>query len=98
MVLVQDRIDCIDGILGILIEVHVVLLIDSLQLGVESANHHIAETVGLDPGPVVNLIGRDVFCVAGHIGRSESIGSLSAYHRHQLVILVRYGDERCSIT
>ena len=56
VLLVKNGIHCIDGILGILIEVHVVLFIYSLQLCVESADNEIAETVSLDPGPVVYLV------------------------------------------
>ena len=56
VILVKNGIHSIDGILGILIQVHVILLIYSLQLCVESADNEIAETVSLDPGPVVYLV------------------------------------------
>ena len=50
------------------------------------------EPVGLDAGPVVDLVRRDVFGVDGHVGRGEGVGALGSDHGHQLVIFIRYGN------
>ena len=69
----------------------VVLLVDSLQLGMEATDNHVLKTVCLDLCPVLYLIGRNVLDIACNIVRGVSIGSLSTDGRHQLVVLV--GDE-----
>ncbi len=66
----------------------VVLLIDSLQLGVESADNHVLEAVTLYLSPCVNLIGRDVLHITGDIIGSVSVATLRANGRHELVILI----------
>ncbi len=58
----------------------------------ESADHHIAETISLDTGPIVNLVGRDVLRIYGLVRRSPCIGAVSAYDGHELVILVGNGE------
>ena len=73
---------------------HVLLLVNSLQLGVEAADHGVLKPVGLDPGPVVDLVRRDVLDVYGHVLRRKSIGAVGADGRHQFVVLVRDGDFR----
>ena len=73
---------------------HVLLLVDGLQLGVEAADHGVLETVGLDLGPVVDLVRRDVLDVYGHVLRREGIGAVGADGRHQFVVLVGDGDLR----
>ena len=75
-------------------EGHVLLLIDGLELRVETADHDIAEAVRLDTGPVVNLVGRDVLRVDGLVGRSPGIGAVGADDGHELVVLVRDGQFR----
>ena len=67
----------------------VILLVNSLQLGVETANHHILETIGLDLSPVINLVRWDILGIASHVVRSVGIGTLSTNGSHQLVVLVR---------
>ena len=56
VILVKNGIHCIDGILGIIIQVHVVLLINGLKFSVESADNEVAETVSLNLCPVVYLV------------------------------------------
>ena len=73
---------------------HVLLLVNSLQLGVEAADHGVLKPVGLDPGPVVDLVRRDVLDVYGHVLRRKSIGAVGADGRHQFVVLVGDGDFR----
>ena len=69
----------------------VIFLVDGLQLGVETADDHILETVGLYLCPILNLIGRNVLCVASHIVRSEGIRTFGSDGCHQFVVFV--GDE-----
>ena len=69
-------------------QIHVILLIDSLQLRMETANHHVLETVSLYLCPVLHLVRRDVLGIAGDIVRRESIGTLCTDGSHQLVVLV----------
>ena len=71
--------------------VHVVLLVDGLQLGVEAAENDVLEAVGLDLGPVLQLVGRNVLGIAGHVVAGVGIGAATADGRHRLVVLV--GDE-----
>ena len=67
----------------------VVLLIDSLQLGMETADDHILETVCLNLGPVFYLVRRNVLDIAGNVIRGVGIGTLGTNSRHQLVVFVR---------
>ena len=57
----------------------------------EAAYHHILETVGLYPGPVADLVGRDILRIAGHVVGGVGVRPLGADGSHQLVVLV--GDE-----
>ena len=66
----------------------VVLLIHGLQLGVETADDHILEPVGLDACPAVHLVGGDVLGIAGDVGAGIGVGALAADACHQFVILV----------
>ena len=80
-----QRIDHLVGIVG---QVDVVLLIDSLQFGMEATDHHVTEAVGLNLGPVVHLIRGDVLHIACHIVRREGVGALRANGSHEFVVLV----------
>ena len=71
---------------------HVLLLIDGLQLGVEAADHQMTETVGLDTGPVVDLVGGDVLGIDGLVVGGPGVGPGGADDSHQFVILV--GDRQ----
>ena len=66
----------------------VVLLIHGLQLGVETTDDHVLETVGLDACPAVHLVGGDVLGITGHVGAGIGVSALTADAGHQLVILV----------
>ena len=70
-------------------EPHVVLLVHRLQLGVETAYHHVLESVALYSRPVLHLVCRNVLHVAGHVVARVGVAALRAYSRHQFVILVR---------
>ena len=65
MVRVEGGEQCLIHLAAVLGKGHVLLLIDGLQLGVESPDHVVAETVSLDARPVVDLIGRNVLGVHG---------------------------------
>ena len=54
----------------------VVLLIDSLQLGMETADDHVLETVCLNLGPVFYLVRRNILDIAGNVIRGVGIGTL----------------------
>ena len=70
---------------------HVFLLVDRFQLGVESADHDVLEAVGLDPGPVLDLVRRNVFDIDRPVHRGVGVGFQSADRRHQFVVLVGDG-------
>ena len=55
----------------------------------EATDNHMLETVALYPRPVLHLVGRNVFRVAGHIVAGIGIGALGTDGGHQLVILIR---------
>ena len=67
----------------------VLLLVYSLQLGMETADHHVLESVALYLSPILYLVVRDVLYIAGHIVGSIGVGALASDARHQLVVLVR---------
>ena len=69
----------------------IILLIDSLQLGVETTYHHVLESVGLDLCPVLNLVRRDILRIAGHVVRRVGVRPFCTDGSHQLVVLI--GDE-----
>ena len=79
-------------------QIHVVFLVDGFQLGMETANHHVLETVGLNLRPVLNLVRRDVLYVARHIVRREGIRTLGTDSCHQLVVLVGNEVLCCHLT
>ena len=79
---------CTPNLVTIVGKVDVILLINSFQLGMETTDNHILETVGLNLSPVVNLIRRDVLYITGDIVRGEGIGALSTDGSHQLVVLI----------
>ena len=55
----------------------------------ETADHHVLESVALYLCPVLNLVVRDVLHIAGHVVGSIGVGALASDARHQLVVLVR---------
>ena len=66
----------------------IILLIDSLQLGVETTYHHVLESVGLDLCPVLNLVRRDILRITGHVVRGVGVRPFCTDGCHQLVILI----------
>ncbi len=92
-----DGVDSEQSLLGVARESHVILLIDSLELRVESSDHHVLEPVGLDFGPVLDLVGGDVLHVAGHVVGGVGVGALRADERHELVIFIGDGNLRSGI-
>ena len=82
---------------AVLGEGHVLLFIDGLQLCMETADDAVTEALRLDAGPVVYLVGGDVFLVDGLIRRREGIGAVCAYHGHEFVVLVGDGVAGCLI-
>ena len=67
----------------------VILLVDGLQLSMETTDDHILETVGLNLGPVLHLIRGNVFCIARHVIRRIGIGAFRTNGCHQFVVLIR---------
>ncbi len=67
---------------------HVFLLVDGFQLGVESSQYRVLEAVGLYAGPVINLVGRNILHIAGHIVARIRVGAVCTDGAHQLVVLV----------
>ena len=91
---------CVDGFEHLAVvagEVHVVFLVDGFELGVESANHVVAEAVGLDLRPVLHLVGGDVLGVDGFVVGGPGVGAAAAYHAHHLVVLVGDSDLGCQV-
>ena len=54
----------------------------------ETANHHVAETVALDASPAVDFVSRDVLGVASHIGAGVGVGANAADACHEFVVLI----------
>ena len=71
---------------------HILFLIDGLKFGMETANNSVTETVGLDAGPVVDLVGGDVLDVHGFVVAGKCIGAVGSDHGHELVVLIGDGD------
>ena len=88
----EGLVDGLPQLAAVLREGHVLLLVDGLQLRVEAPYHAVAEAVGLDAGPVVDLVGGDVLGIDGLVGGGPGIGAVGADHGHQLVIFVGDGE------
>ena len=80
--------DGVEQLALVLRQTDVILLVHSLQLGVEATDHHVLEPVTLDLGPVLDLVRGDILRITGHIVRGIGIRSLSTDGSHQLVILI----------
>ena len=85
---VEQFVECSPHLAVVLRESYVELLVDSLELGVEAAYHHVLEAVALDFGPVDHLVGGNVLDIAGHIVAGVGVGALGSDRRHELVVLV----------
>ena len=58
----------------------------------EAPDDRMTETVRLNLRPILDLVGRNVLHITGHVGGSEGVGPLCTYEGHQLVILVGNGN------
>ena len=90
----QRGVECLPNLAAVAGQRHVLLLVDSLQLGVEASDDGMLKAVGLNAGPVVDLIRRDVLDINRHVLRRVGVGAIGADGGHQLVVLVRNGDLR----
>ena len=88
----EHGIEGVDGFLDVVYHTHVLLLIDSFQFRVETAEDAVAEAVGLDAGPVLHLVGGDFLHVAGDVVAGEGVGTLGADDGHELVVFVGDGQ------
>ena len=81
--------------LGVILrKAHVLLLIDSLQLGVEAADHRVDEPVSLDLRPILYLVGGNILLIDSHVGGREGVGSGRSDDGHQFIIFIGDGDLR----
>ena len=87
----EDAVERIVHLVEVVGEVHVVFLIDGLELGVESSDDHIAEALCLHLGPRFQGMAWDVLLIAGDIGTRIGIGACGAYSCHHLVVFVGNG-------
>ena len=88
----QERVEGVEGFVGVGGQAHVLFLIDGLELGVEAAEYAVHEAVGLDLGPVLHLVGGNFLHIAGDIVGRVGIGPFGADDGHELVVLVRDRD------
>ena len=72
-------------------QIDVILLIHRLEFGMEPTDDHVLEPVTLDLRPVLDLVGRNILRIAGHIVRSKGVRSLCPDGGHEFVVLI--GDE-----
>ena len=89
MVREQRRHERFEQLASVLCRIHVALFVHGFQLGVESADHQVLESVCLNLRPVLDLIARNVFHIAGHIIAGIGIGSIRTDSAHQLVVFIR---------
>ena len=83
--LVQERVN---HLFAVVAQVEIILLINGLKLGVEAADYHILETVGLYASPVLNLVAGDVLYIDRLVKARVSVCAVRTYQSHQLVVLV----------
>ena len=76
------------------VQVLVVLLVYSLQLGMETAQHNILETVRLNLCPILQLIAGDILHIYRLVVTGKGITAVTADVSHQLVVFV--GNEVCA--
>ena len=87
----KGRLPHFAAVLG---EGHILLLVDGLQLGVEAPDDRMTETIRLNLRPILDLVGRNVLHITGHVGGSEGVGPLCTYEGHKFVVLVGDGNLR----
>ena len=89
MVREEGAHDCLDNLLAIVSRVHVAFFVHGLEFGMESTDHEVLETVGLNLRPVLNLVARNVFHVASHVVAGIGIGTTGTDSGHELVVFIR---------
>ena len=87
----QRAKDSIRQLVPVGVQVLVVLLVHSLQLGMESAQHHILEAVRLNFGPVLQLVAGYILHINRLVVTGEGIAAVATDVSHQFIVLV--GDE-----
>ena len=68
----------------------VFLFVHGFKLGVESANDHVLEAVGLYACPIIDFIRGNVLYIAGNVVARVGVGTFRSDTRHELVVLVGY--------
>ena len=85
----QRRHEGFEQLPSILGRIHVSFFVHGFEFGMESADHQVPETVGLNLRPVLDLIARNVLHIAGHVIAGIGIGSVGTDGSHQLVVFIR---------
>ena len=88
----EEGVDGVEGLLAVGGQAHVLLFIDGLEFGVESAEDAVHEAVGLDLRPVLHLVGGDLLHIAGDVVGRVGVGTFGTDDGHQLVVFVRDRD------
>ena len=70
--------------------IHVKLLIDGLEFGMESTYDEVLEAVGLNHSPSCQFAGRNYLMIAGTLVAGVRIDTRSTDSRHQFVKLTGY--------
>ena len=70
--------------------VHIKLLVNGLEFGMEAAYYEVLEAVGLDHRPACQFSGRYHFVIAGTLVAREGIDTGCADSTHQFVELIRH--------
>ena len=91
---VEQREHAVIGLVAVAGERHVVLLVNRFQLGMESADHGVLETVALYLGPLLDAVRGDILGVDRLVERGPRVGSVGRDGGHQLVVFVGYGQLR----
>ena len=85
---VEHLVYGVEGLLRVRDHGGVLLLINCLELRVETTEDAVHEAVGLYLCPVLYLVGGDFLNVAGDVVGCVGVGALGADDGHQLVVLV----------
>ena len=91
---IEDIIDRQQHLTLVIDAAHVILLIHSLQLGVETANNQVLEAVGLNHRPATQLTRRNHLMVAGAVIARVGIETRRTDSLHQLIELIGNRDLR----
>ena len=88
----KHRVEGVQSLFIVVGHRHILLFVHRLQFRMETAENTVHEAVGLDAGPVIQLVGGNLLHVAGYILAGEGVGALRSDDGHQLVILVGNGQ------